>query len=74
VGLPDRQGLLVRGVEDGSPAATAGLQRGDLLVAAGGRALTGFDDLFDALEGADGSLVLTVVRGAEEREVAIPLS
>src|SRR5215204_6184957 len=52
VGLPEREGLLVRGVESGSPAEGAGLQQGDLLVAAGGRALHGFDDLFDALEGA----------------------
>jgi S1-C subfamily serine protease len=64
----------VHGVEDGTPAATAGLQRGDLLVAAGGRPLAGFDDLFDALEAADGTLVVTVVRGADEREVPIPLS
>ena len=69
VGLPEREGLLVRDVEAGSPAERAGLQRGDLLVAAGGRALRGFDELFDAIEGGDGALVLTVVRGTEEREV-----
>jgi serine protease Do len=69
VGLPERAGLLVRGVEPGSPADAAGLQQGDLLVAAGGRPLGGFDDLFDALAGAAGSLTLTVVRGTEEREV-----
>jgi serine protease Do len=67
VGLPARDGVLVRGVEPGSPAAEAGLEPGDLLVAAAGRALRGFDDLFDALE-AGGPLVLTVVRGTEERE------
>ena len=39
VGLPEREGLLVRGVEAGSPAERAGLQQGDLLVAAGGRPL-----------------------------------
>jgi S1-C subfamily serine protease len=76
VGLPDREGLLVRGVVDGSPAARAGIERGDLLVAAGGAPLRGADDLFDALEaaGADGSLVLTVVRGADEREVTVELA
>ena len=71
VGLPEREGLLVRGVEPDSPAARAGLERGDLIVAAAGRPLRGFDDLFDALEGAgDGELTLTVVRGTEERDVA----
>jgi serine protease Do len=74
VGLPEREGLLVRGVEPDSPAASAGLERGDLLVAAGGHALHGFDDLFDALEAAGGTLTLTVVRGTEEREVATHFS
>ena len=73
VGLPEREGLLVRAVEPGSPAANAGLQAGDLLVAAGGRPLHGFDDLFDALE-RGGSLPLTVVRGTEEREVTAHFS
>ena len=74
VGLPDRDGLLVRGVEPGSPADAAGLQPGDLLVAAGERPLRGFDDLFDALEAATGELPLTVVRGAEERTVTAHFS
>ena len=63
----------MRGVEPGSPAAAAGLQPGDLLVAANGQALGGFDDLFDALESAS-SVVLTVVRGTEEREVTAHFS
>ncbi|HEX8105724.1 MAG TPA: S1C family serine protease [Solirubrobacteraceae bacterium] len=76
VGLPEREGLLVRGVEDDSPAGRAGLERGDLLVAAAGRPLDSVDALFDALEGAaaGGSLALTVVRGTEEREVTVPLA
>ena len=69
VGLPERDGLLVRGVEDGSPAAAAGLRQGDLLVAAAGRPLESVDELLDALESAPGSIALTVVRGTEEREV-----
>jgi serine protease Do len=68
VGLPERDGLLVRGVESDSPAERAGLERGDLIVAAGGKPLSGFDELFDALDGT-GPLALTVVRGTEEREV-----
>jgi serine protease Do len=73
VGLPDRDGLLVRGVVDGSPAAAAGLERGDLLVAAGGRALGGVDDLFDVLDAAGDALALDIVRGAEERSLEIAL-
>jgi serine protease Do len=71
VGLPERDGLLVRGVVDGSPAARAGVQRGDLMVRAGDRELHAIDDLFDALEGAGESLKLSVVRGEEEREVGV---
>jgi serine protease Do len=73
VGLPERDGLLVRGVEPDSPAAGAGLEPGDLLVAAGDRPLRGYDELFDALE-AGGPLTLTVVRGTDEREVTAHFS
>ena len=45
VGLPERDGLLVRGVEDGSPAAAAGITTGDLIVSAGGRDVGTADDL-----------------------------
>jgi serine protease Do len=73
VGLDDRDGLLVRGVVEGSPAATAGLQRGDLLVRAGDRALAGMDDLFDALDAAGDTLTVGLLRGSEERKVDVPL-
>jgi len=68
VGLPERDGLLVRGVQDDSPAATAGIRQGDLLVAAGGRDLASQDDLYAVLESleAGSSLEVTVVRGVEE--------
>src|SRR4051794_18406169 len=52
VGLPERDGLLVRAVVQGSPAERAGLQRGDLIARADGRALASVDDLFDALDAA----------------------
>ena len=71
VGLPERDGLLVREVEDDSPAAAAGIAEGDLIVSVGDRAIASADDLFDAL-GASGELELTVVRGADEVKVTIP--
>jgi serine protease Do len=75
VGLPERDGLLVRGVDADSPAGRAGLERGDLLVSAGGVALDSVDALFDAVErvGPGGDLSLGVLRGAEEREVVVSL-
>jgi serine protease Do len=74
VGLPERDGLLVRGVVENSPAAAAGVERGDLLVRAGDRALTGMDDLFDALDQAGDTLALGLVRGIEERELEVDLN
>lgn len=71
VGLDPRSGVLVREVEPGGPAATAGLERGDLLVAAGGTELASPDDLFVVLADAPDQLVVTVVRGEAEREVTV---
>jgi S1-C subfamily serine protease len=73
VGLPERDGLLVRVVEDDSPAARAGIRGGDLLVATGGTPLTSADQLYDALDQLDdaASLLFTVVRGAEELSVTV---
>jgi serine protease Do len=71
VGLPPREGVLVRVVEEGSPAEAAGVQQGDLLVAAGGRPVESADDLFDALDAAGSSLELSLVRGVEELTVSV---
>lgn len=73
VGLPERDGLLVRGVEEGSAADAAGLQEGDLIVAAGGRDVRALDDLQEALDGAKGELEIRVLRGTEERTVTAKL-
>jgi serine protease Do len=71
VGLPERDGVLVRGVEDGSLADGAGIEAGDLLVEAGGRPLTDADDLFSALTALELPFDLRLVRGAEERTVRV---
>jgi serine protease Do len=73
VGLPERDGLLVRAVEDGSPADAAGIEAGDLIVAAGGTPTANVEALYTALDGvpaAGGELALTLVRGTDERTVA----
>ena len=72
VGLPERDGLLVRAVEDGGPADRAGVEKGDLIVAAGGSATENVEALYtalDAIPAAGGDLELTVVRGTDERTV-----
>ena len=70
VGLPERDGLLVREVEDDSPAATAGIAEGDLIVSVGGKPIASADDLFDALAG-EGPLDIGLVRGAEDLTVTV---
>jgi S1-C subfamily serine protease len=71
VGLPERDGLLVRGVEEGGPADAAGIERGDLIVAVAGNPATRLDDIHTALDTDADELVLTVVRGTDEREVTV---
>jgi serine protease Do len=73
VGLPDRDGVLVRVVDEDGPAAGAGLRQGDLIVEAAGNPVTTVDDLHAALDGLadDATLTLAVVRGAEELSVAV---
>ncbi len=70
VGLPERDGLLVREVAEDGPADRAGVERGDLIVAAGETPIDGVESLYAALDGVPaggGKLRLTLVRGTEER-------
>jgi serine protease Do len=75
VGLADREGVLVREVEDGTPAAAAGVAEGDLIIEAGGRPIREPDDVYDALSAVEsgGTLSLRVVRGADERRIEVNL-
>jgi serine protease Do len=74
VGLPPRDGLLVREVEPDGNAAAAGLLVGDLIVAAAGRPMTDPEELEEAIAAARGSLDVKLVRGEEEMDVTIALA
>jgi DNA-binding MarR family transcriptional regulator len=67
VGLSDTPGLLVSAVEPGSPAASAGITRGDLLVEMNGQPVVSAVALAELLDHlpADRSLELTLLRGNE---------
>ena len=71
VGLADREGILVRAVEDGGPAGRAGISPGDLVVAVAGTAVATVDDLAAALQGVGpgAPVEISVVRGVEELTV-----
>lgn len=71
VGLPEREGLLVRAVEDGSLAARAGIREGDLIVAAAGRPVTDVDVLHEILGSTPLPFEVTIVRATEERVVPV---
>lgn len=73
MGLSGRDGLLVRVVEETSPADRAGLAVGDLITAAGGASTTTVEDLHHALDAARTTrrLTLEVTRGEEPRTVEV---
>jgi S1-C subfamily serine protease len=71
VGLADRDGVLVRGVEEGSAAEAVGVAVGDLIVALGDRPVADMDDLYDALGAAAYPFELAIVRGAEELTLTV---
>jgi serine protease Do len=71
VGLPELDGLLVRGVEDGSAAGKAGIEQGDLIVEVAGKPVGDADDLVQALAAAGDTFEVKIVRGTEERTVSV---
>lgn len=71
VGLPERDGILVREVEPGGPADAAGIAQGDLIVAAAGTPVADVDDLADVLARTGLPVEVTVVRGADERTITV---
>jgi serine protease Do len=73
VGLPERDGLLVRDVDPDGNAARAGIAVGDLIVAAAGRPVVDADELADTLATAGGTVELTLLRGVDERTVPVVL-
>jgi putative serine protease PepD len=63
----------VEEVQEGSPAADAGLARGDVIVAFAGRPVAGIDQLHRSLTETEVGLrcEITVIRGAEKLALGI---
>jgi carboxyl-terminal processing protease len=71
---PEAKGLRITGVVEGSPAARAGLERGDLIVKVGSTSLANRGDGYglELIRGPEGTTVtLTVKRGDSEHVVSI---
>ena len=68
-------GAEVAEARDGSPAAAAGIEQGDVVVAIDGKGVTGADDLAGAIDGkAPGAeITLTIRREGEQVEVDVTL-
>jgi S1-C subfamily serine protease len=71
--LPNDTGMLVVGVEPGSPASRAGLREGDIVVEFAGQPIAGIDDLHKQLTGAQVGVLrpLTVLRHTEKLQLEI---
>jgi len=71
--LPNENGIFVVSTDDGSPARSAGLQEGDIIVTFAGEAVDGIDHLHRLLtEDRVGSVVaITVIRRTEKLELEI---
>jgi serine protease Do len=76
VGLPERDGILVRAVEDGGPADAAGIKQGDLIVSVAGTPVATVDELASALAGVGTAapVVIGLVRGAEELTMRVSIT
>ncbi|MDQ6690176.1 MAG: S1C family serine protease, partial [Gemmatimonadota bacterium] len=72
-GLANENALLIVSVADGSPAESAGIFVGDVLIEANDHPLSRPTELLDALSGTpnSGSLKLKVLRGGTVRDVTL---
>ena len=72
-GLAGDTGLLIVSIADGSPAEKAGMFVGDVLLEANGNALSGPDDLLDALSGVSngGAVTVKFLRGGAIKNASI---
>jgi putative serine protease PepD len=73
--LPVRAGALVQFVEPGSPADSGGLQRGDIIVFAGGRDIARAEDLVAVVRSSNvgDTLDVTLIRADTERDLSVTL-
>jgi S1-C subfamily serine protease len=76
LGREQPTGLLLVGVEDGSPAAEGGLMVGDILVGIGGDAVLEHDELLAKLAGdvVGKAIPIEILRGGERKAVSVTVA
>lgn len=73
-GIEGGDGALVTSVTEDSPAATAGIQAGDVIVAVGSKSVEGPGDVARAVRGAEaGPTEVTVIRDGQRRSFTVTL-
>lgn len=74
-GLPVKQGLIVASVEPNSPAASAGLRKGDIIVQANGTTVTGSGDLQKIIRNkkVGDTVTLRAYRNGQQRQFIVKL-
>ncbi|MCO5992734.1 S1C family serine protease [Actinoallomurus rhizosphaericola] len=72
----DQQGALIAGVQKGTPAASAGLQEGDIVTQIDGKAIQDAQSLSAAIRGHQpgDKISLTFVRGGSKHTVSVTLT
>jgi C-terminal processing protease CtpA/Prc len=75
-GAPRDAGVMISSVEEGSPAAKAGLKVGDIVTKAGGRSIVRASDLSRAVHGSEEGkkLSLVLVRDRTQATLEVPIS
>jgi membrane-associated protease RseP (regulator of RpoE activity) len=73
-GIEGGDGALVTSVTEDSPAAAAGIQAGDVIVAVGSKSVEGPGDVARAVRGAEaGPAEVTVIRDGQRRSFTVTL-
>lgn len=71
--LGDRSGVLITSVQNGSPADSAGLRAGDVLLSVSGRVVSDVGDAVHGVRESDGEVEIRLLRRGEERTVTVRL-
>jgi len=71
LGVPEDAGVVIAGVEPGSPAEEAGLRRGDVILEVNRKTVANVDQLRDRLDQADDRVLVLISRG--ESNLFVPL-
>lgn len=76
LGLSQSSGVIVAAVESGSPAAKAGLQRGDVIIKLGSMTISNTTDLLEALRqhNPGEQVPVTIVRNGKQQTVQVTLA